>query len=469
MRLSSNLELPSNADWLEPPEHTLQAPTATDNALLVEMVEGFVLEFHAAGGSTSDTYCSALRIYLPWCADNGIDPLLITRRHASKFSAWLATTRSPSTHQIRSASRRAGILSACSSFLEYVIDNGARPEWARNPFTRLKRPTVDRSAASGMRLTVSTANQLVLGARADRLLGGVLGKLLLATQARMGIRPGDVCSLNLSGAADDGCGGYELRVPVKGGKSVTRWLPPDLASDFYTYLKLRSEPVEREKPDPRGPDPLFVHPVRHSRLSTDDLLRLLRRSAARAGILDPDALTCRMFRPFFNTLAKAQGAALEDRKVALGHARASTTERYDRTVWAREHDPAIAVAAAFDGYPAEARIAPLLDQQWAPPPVERGCDCTPRWPELFVDLSPVGVDQTAVAVITEEPEPGTHALTPYCRRCRTAYPGPFRVVRVLDDLGEVLLGQVRAELAEVALYPEAVRRRSERRRGAADW
>jgi integrase len=466
LKVATRMPLPETVDFLEPPERVLEVPSATTADVLAEVVAGFAEEHYSTGGQTGDTYVSCLRVYLAWCGDQRVDPLLITRPQASSFARWLSTVASEATGRPRSPSRRAQILAACSSWMEYAVDADARPEWTRNPFAKVKRPVVDRSPRGGPRLTVSHVNQLVLGARTDHLLGGVLGKLLIAVMARMGLRPGDVCRLDLEGAADDGHGGYQLAVPVKGGKTLTRWLPPDMASDFATYLhRVRIEPAELEDPEPGRPDPLFVHPRRRCRLNTDDLLRLVRRAAAAAGLPFAPSLCSRDMRPFFNTLARSLGSTLEERQVGLGHASATTTERYDRTEWAREHDPAIRVSSAFDEYPAEARMGPLQEQAWKPPSVQRGCDCTPVWPRLLVDLSPVGVDQIGECVITEEPEPGTHQLAPYCARCRVAFPGWFRVRRVLDDFEGEWLRQARTGMTEAALYPDATQRRNERRRG----
>jgi hypothetical protein len=71
-------------------------------------------------------------------------------------------------------------------------------------------------------------------------------------------------------------------------------------------------------------------------------------------------------------------------------------------------------------------------------------------------------------LITDEPEPGVYRLVRYCRRCRMAYPGSFRVVRVLDDPAGTLLEVAQCGLAEAAMYPDTVDRRDERRRGAGE-
>jgi integrase len=465
-RFAAAMALPRTVDWLEDPRRVLEQPLPTTPDVLAEVLSGFLVEHYSTGGQTGDTYASALRVYLVWCSDVGVDPLLVTRPQASRFASWLATTPSEVTRQPRSPSRRKQILCACTSLVEYAVEADARPEWTRNPFASVKKPKVDKAPRPPVRLSVSHVNQLVLAARNDHLLGGVLGKLLVAIPARMGLRPGDMCRLALSGARDDGVGGYELQVPVKGGKTIPRWLPPDMASDFYTLLKQRTEPeeVEGAPPDPHGADPLFVHPRRRVRVNTDDVLRLLRRAAAAAALPFAAQLCTRDLRPFFNTLARDMGAQLEDRRVGLGHASATTTEGYDRTEWSRQHDPAIRVSAAFDDYPAEARVAELVPPRRRPPALQAGCDCTPMWPRLLVDLTPVGVDQLGECVPTDAPEPGTHRLTPYCARCRVAFPGPFRVRRVLEDADDQWLTQARAAMSEAALYPDAVTRREERRR-----
>jgi integrase len=463
-RYAANLPLPRSVDWLEDPRRVLEQPRPTTPDVLEEVLTGFLTEHYSVGGQTGDTYCSAVRVYLGWCGENAVDPFLVTRPQASKFASWLASSPSEVTRQPRSASRRKQILCACTGLIEYAVSADARPEWSRNPFSAVKKPKVDQHPKTRPKLTVSHVNRLVIAARDDHLLGGVLGKLLVAVPARMGLRPGDLCRLNVCATQDDGQGGYELAVPVKGGKTLPRWLPPDMASDFYTYLKRRVEPDEPARPDEFGPDPLFVHPRRRVRVNTDDLLRLLRRAAVAAGLPFAGELCVRDLRPFFNTLARQMGSPLEDRRVGLGHASARTTEVYDRTEWAREHDPAIRVSAAFDDYPAESRLVPLTAEKWLPPPVERRCDCTPVWPKLLVDLTPFRLDQLGLCEITDEHEPGTHQLAPYCARCRVAYDGPFRVVRLLDDPEREGLRVARERMAEAHLYPDAIRRREERRR-----
>lgn len=466
---TAELQLPDVVDFPVAPERVLQLPVATTADVLDDVVFGWLAEKIARSPKTAETYCSCMAVYLPWCSAERVDPLLITRPQASRFAQWLASMPSATTSRVRSPARRAQILAACTSLLEYAIEADARPGWVPNPFARVPRPVIDRHPKHTGAVTVSQVNQVVLAARGDRVLGSVLGKLVVALMARLGLRPGDVCRLNLSGAEDDGHGGYRLQVRVKGGRWLPRWLPPDMASDFWTYAhRVRVQPASGDDvpADPLGDDPLFVHPRLQRRLCTDDVRALVRRASAAAGVRHPAGrqMTSRDFRPFFNTLARSMGATLEERQRGLGHASATTTELYDRTEWARTRDPAIRVSAAFDDYPAESRLAPITITRWSAPPVQMGCDCTPQWPQLHVDLTPVGVDQTAVCVITEAPEPGTHRLQPYCRRCRVAYPGFFRVARVLDDAEGRWLDEARAGLTEAARFPEAVDRRDERRR-----
>lgn len=432
---------------------------ATGTALTqLDTIAAWLGECYSASRSTGDTYLSSMALYVPWCDDAGVLPLTVTREDASRFAHWLATSPSDRTGQLRGDSRYNQVLAACTSLLEYAADAGRRPE-GLNPFARIRRRPIDQHHTTARVLDVSQVNQLVLAAREDGTFHGVLGKLLVAIPARMGLRPGDMCRLDVGDVRDDGHGGYELRVTVKGGKKLTRWLPPDVASDLYTYLQRG-----RVEPEDEGDQALFVSPLRRGRVQPWEVLSLVKRASTRAGLAHGVRLRTRDLRHTFGTITAALGVSLDDRQHGLGHASAETTKRYDRTVWTRHRDPAISLSAAFGEYPAEDRIAPLERSARGVRPVQAGCDCTPQWPELHVDLSPIGVDETAIAVPAETPEPGTHRLAPYCRRCRTAYPGFFRTTRVLDDREGVLLDQARRALVESALYPAAVDRRAERRR-----
>lgn len=466
MGSTGKLTLPRSVEFMESPSEVLSQPQATTRDVLDEVLSGWLGEHYSTGGSTADTYASAVRLYLGWCSRMQVDPLLVRRPDASRFAQWLGEAASEVTGGVRSARSRRQILSACAALVDYAVQADVRPEWARNPFRDVKRPAVPPVPAVAPRIRPEHVNRMVVAAREDHLLGGVLGKLLVAVLARLGLRPGGMCGINVSGVRDDGHGGFELEVPLKGGTSKTRWLPPDMASDFYAYLHRARVAVDEDQPaDQRGVDPLFVHPRRRVRVNTDDVLRLVRRSALRAGLPYGGELCSRHFRTFFATASRQAGSTLEERREGMGHVRAETTERYDRTEWSRQHDPAMKVSVLFEGYPAEDRTAPLQPaDRRLPPRVEVGCECTPQWPELHVDLAPVGVDQTAVAVVAEQFEPGTDRLSPYCRKCRVAYTGPFRVSRVLDDVAGELFEQARRELWEHAAYPAGIERRDERGR-----
>lgn len=443
-------------------------PQRTPPGLLDDVISAWLSEMYGRSPATGGVYCSAMRTYLPWCAEHEVDPFQITRRQASRFVGWLSEEPSPATGQLRSASNVAPVLSACSSLIEYVTTDELRPEPARNPFRMVTRPKVPVLPRSSPTLSLSDINRLLLAAHRDHVLGGVLGKLVVALLGLTGLRPGDVCRLNVLGVSDDGEGGYRMQTALKGGEGSVRWLGPRIAADLYAYLnRVRVRPDEElVGTDPYGTDPLLVHPRLRRRLNTDDMRALVKRSAVRAGLPVGPKLCLRHFRPNWNTLARMAGAELEDRQKGLGHARAATTQLHDRTVWTRERDPAIRIADANDGYPAEDLTRPIEWAKTHAPAGEFECDCTPQWANMRIWLGPVGVPEYGHAVVTEEWEPGVAALgSPTCPVCQGRYLGPFQVRHIPDDPDGRLLEQCREALAERALYPEAVERREERRRG----
>ncbi|WP_367139391.1 tyrosine-type recombinase/integrase [Saccharothrix sp. HUAS TT1] len=444
---------------------------ASPSPAVAELVSSWLGERYARAAATGDTYASCLAAYLRWCAVQEVDPLLVTRQQASRFVLWLADEPSAHTGRLRSVSARNTVLTACARFLEYAVEAEARPDAGRNPFLAVSRPSVQRYARQRARLTVSDVTRLVSAAREDHVLGGTLGKVLIGSLALVGVRPTDLCRLEMEHAGDDGQGGYRLDLTVKRGKQLTRWMPGQVAADLYAYLhRERVEPDEEwQEHDPLGPAPLLVHPRLRRRVNRDDVLHLVKRSASAADLPIGTALTARDFRPFFITSARAAGADLEDRQRAAGHADPRTTGIYDQTAWTREHDPALRVAAMFEDYPSEELSKPLA---WARPRGPRReakyeCDCTPQWKHLRVWLGGLHreLDEYGRAVPTDLPEPGVAALdAPSCPVCHAIYLGPYRVEAIPGDPDGQLLALCRRELTDRAAYPSASARRDERRR-----
>ncbi len=429
---------------------------------LAELAGDWLGERYVRSASTANTYATALSTYLTWCSAHEVDPLLVRRQQASRFVRWLGEARSQHTGRVRSPSAVNTMLTACARWLEYAVEAEARPEGGRNPFVAVERPVVARLPRS-VRLRKDDVSRLILAAREDHVLGGVLGKLVVGTLAVVGLRPTDLCRLDLGDLADDGAGGYELRVTAKRGNQLTRWMPPVVASDAYAYLQRAR--IAPEDADEDG-QPLLVHPRLYRRLNRDDVLALVKRSAVRADLPIGTRLTARDFRRFFITMSRSAGAELEDRQRAAGHASARTTGLYDGTEWSRERDPAIRLAGLFEDYPSEELARPLAHATVSQPrqASKYMCDCTPQWRNARVWLGPAGIDEFARIEITEaSPDPGTTALDrPVCPVCHAIYLGPFRVVAIPGDQDQQLMELCRKSLAEAALYPAAVERRRER-------
>ncbi|RJQ74192.1 site-specific integrase [Pseudonocardiaceae bacterium YIM PH 21723] len=432
-----------------------------------EVVTAWLGEQYVRSVPTGGSYASAMSRYLAWCAAEDIDPLLINRMAAGRFASYLGEMTSDHTGRELSDSYRSTITTACTRLLEYAVAVEARPDRGSNPFASVPRPRVYRKHRAGPRLAFGDVARLVLAARADHVLGGTLGKTIVGALMLTGIRPADLCRLDEDQAVDDGHGGYELRLTVKRGKPLTRWLPPQVAADLYTY-KARHR-IAADVPEGQA-QPLLVHPKFRRRITKDDVLRLVKRCAARAELDIGASLTAREFRSLWQTTASVNNISLEDRQTAAGHDDPRTTQGYDLTAWTRDRDPSIKLAALIENYPSEELAIPLA---WATATGRRDsggkneCDCVPAWGNLLVWLGDIHPDlqQTARAVPVEDWPPGVITLpSAFCPACHARYPGPYRVTAIPgnpDNLKQDLLDH---ELGQRHLYPGAMAGRDERRR-----
>lgn len=418
-------------------------------------------EVYARSVATGDTYCSHLGALLGWCAAEAVDPVLLDRRASARLVDWLASAPSPSTGRVRTPSAINGVLSAGVRWLRYCEAAGQRPE-GPIPLSKVDRPSVSRSGRSA-RLRRDDVHRLVLAAREDHVLGGVQAKAILATLALVGVRPTDLCRLDLHDVHDADGGTYALDLTGKGDKKLVRWVPRVVAADWYAYLS-------RARVEPASGEALLVHPRLYRRVNRDDVLALVKRAARRADVADPWRLTARDFRHYFATATRSV-SDLQSRQRALGHSSPATTELYDDTAWSMELDPAIRLAAVHDDYPAEELTRPLAHAMPATPVAsgKHECDCTPQWKNARVWAEAVGVDEWCRIEITEAYGPGVLAAlpNPVCATCSATYLGPFRL-RADRSFDAQAAEMVDEQLREWDRYPEAMQRSAERRRDVGD-
>jgi integrase/recombinase XerD len=267
-------------------------------------------------GHTRAAYSRDLRSWFSWCADHGIDPLVVHRAHVDAYARTLDEVES------LSAATVARRLSVLSGFYRYTVGEEVI---ARNPVANVKRPKVGTDTVS-TGLDRDELLSLIEVARQDspRSLAMVL---LLGLN---GLRVSEALGADV-GDLDTERGHRVLRIKRKGGQRSTIPLAPRTAEAVDTYVGDRTD------------GPLFVTRT-GERWHRSEAWRVLRRLAKEAVPEKAASLHPHDLRHAFVTLSLDAGASLRDVQDAAGHADPRTTRRYDRARHNLDRHPTYALA-----------------------------------------------------------------------------------------------------------------------------
>jgi site-specific recombinase XerD len=280
---------------------------------------------------TREAYRRDVSHFVAWCGERDLDVTEVRRAHLDAYAATLANTPNPRTGRPLARSSVSRRLAALSSWYGYLADSGVTPD---NPMARVRRPRVDRDHTVTVGFSAPEAAALLRAAADDPVLGGDCAGALARFLVTIGARVSEVCALDVTDLGHDS-GHRTIRLRMKGGKTRTRAVPPDLAAALDVLAEGRSE------------GPLF-HTIDGRRIDRYAVYRFVRRLARAGGLPAADRITPHSFRHAWATLARERGASLEERQYALGHADPRTTQRYDRARQSLDHDPAYLVAEITD-------------------------------------------------------------------------------------------------------------------------
>nr|WP_228047325.1 tyrosine-type recombinase/integrase [Saccharopolyspora sp. HNM0983] len=284
---------------------------------------------------TRTAYARDLHEYVAWCAARDLDPLAVRLPEVQMYAAELARARNPRTGRAFAATTRARKLAAVSSFYTYLVRAGTIDA---NPARDAARPRYDRGHSPTTSVSAGQASAM-LGSSRDyrhRTLGPEAVALVMVLLVDLGVRVSELCAADLADLAQrDGL--HVLTVRMKGGKVRTRPVPEPVRPVLEAYLAAR----------PAAADERALLVTRQGvRINRHQVHRLVQNVAARAGVAMPQRITPHSMRHAFNTIAREHGAALEDRRDALGHSSAAITQLYDHVALSLTRDPAHLVAGA---------------------------------------------------------------------------------------------------------------------------
>ncbi|AVT28723.1 integrase [Plantactinospora sp. BC1] len=277
--------------------------------------------------------------WLGWCADRQVDPLGATFLDVNTYARELESSVDPRSGRPLTAATVARKLSALSSWYTFLGRLGAVPA---NPVSGADRPRVDRDHSATVGLSSDEVDALLAAAEADAGPNALRNRVVLALLADLGLRVGELVSLDLADLGQER-GHRSVRFVGKGGRARRRALTPGSAYAVDAYLTARA--VVAGRPVEQLTGALLVTAT-GNRLDRHAVFRLVRRLARAAGIPAWERLSPHSLRHAFATSARAEGVPLEDVQDAMGHADPRTTRRYDRDRHNLDRDPAYAIWAA---------------------------------------------------------------------------------------------------------------------------
>lgn len=288
-------------------------------------------------GNTKDAYRRDIHRWLNWCAQHELEPLEATFLHVN---AWARSLEEPGDDRKPLAPASiARKMSAVSSWYSFIVKLGKLPA---NPAAVADRPAVDRDYSPTMSFTRDDAEAMLRAVRADDPYLGAIAPLVATWLIHMGTRATETSNIQI-----EDLGWHEghrvVELTLKGGRRQRRPLPPPLATLLNGYLEQTAAELGMTVEELSGP--LFLN-RRGDPLDRRDLARFVRRLAKEAKVAGAEKISPHSFRHAWNSMARRQGATLEDRQDAMGHRDPRTTRRYDRAGRSLMHDPALLVAAA---------------------------------------------------------------------------------------------------------------------------
>ncbi|MGC4869274.1 tyrosine-type recombinase/integrase [Micromonospora sp. DT53] len=288
---------------------------------------------------TRDAYRRDVTGWLRWCAGRDLDPLRATFLHVNEYARALESSLGARSGRPLTPATVARRLSALSSWYDFLVKLGAVPA---NPVSGADRPRVDRDHSATVGLTPEEVDALLDAADADTGVTAVRNRAALALLADLGLRVGELISLDLTDLGTER-GHRSVRFVGKGGKQRRRALTPGTGYALDAYLAQRA--ASTGVPVPQLTGPLLVT-ASGARLDRHSVFRMVRRLARAAGIPAWAKLSPHSLRHAFATTARSEGVPLEDVQDAMGHADPRTTRRYDRDRHNLDRDPAYVVWAA---------------------------------------------------------------------------------------------------------------------------
>jgi len=278
------------------------------------------------------------RAWIPWCADQGIDPLGEVR--PAHLLAWIADLRADGDAE-SSRNRR---LSTVSAWYKYLVREGTVPA---NPVERIEsgeKPNPAKKIYSTSPIAAPSQQQMLdlqLAADAE----GVYASAVVALMSHTGARVSELAGADVESLGEER-GHPVVTILGKGGKRRVLPLPPPAWRRVSAMLTAQTPAADRLPALTAGAKqarPLLVNPRTGERATRQSITRLLRRIACRARL--GKAWTPHGLRGAYATTLLDNGVPIYDVQRAMGHVSTETTARYDHSHLDLDRHPNYRIAA----------------------------------------------------------------------------------------------------------------------------
>lgn len=268
---------------------------------------------------TREEYDRSVRDFVEWLArETEIESINeALPQHLHQYQMALCQGRAKEEGRILAVSTQAKRLSAIKTWFEWMASEQLL---AFNPARALVMPKVPRSLPRDV-LTQEEARMLLESTPIEKA-GDVRDRAMLEVLYGSGIRREETLALTVYDA-DLQTG--SLRIEMGKGRQ-TRIVP--LTQSAIAALKLYLEEVRPQWASEAGGTVLFVSSRSGRALSDNDLLRIVRKAARRAGI--KKHVTPHTLRHSCATHLLQEDADIRQIQKLLGHRKLSTTEIYTR-------------------------------------------------------------------------------------------------------------------------------------------
>lgn len=265
----------------------------------VDQVSLAFLARHQAKPATFREYKRDLKIFLTWCADNEVDPLLAVSGQLEMYLFWL-TQQGWAESTI---ARRVGVIKGWfhRAYRDRII--------AWDPAEDLTIPTVDWKKQHRTFLNAVDLARWVEASEIDTREHAICTLL-----AHMGLRVGELTSLNIDSLRRE-AGWHLLSFVGKGSKAAVMRVQPPVAEVLLAYI------------DGRQMGPMFLNRA-GGRMTRAQVAVVVTRVAARAGV--STEITPHSIRRSVATNLLDFGTPLSEVQSLLRHESPTTTTRYDQ-------------------------------------------------------------------------------------------------------------------------------------------